>query len=122
MLLLALGAIFAPQRASAAVIPREVAYHYGDNGLVDGHAVETLVNESDATVHTRYSYDLSGNVIQRDEGSQQKWRFSYDGRDQQRRVIGPGGNEELYYYDENNQRFLSVERNKSGTRFGLGFG
>ena len=96
------------------VIGRDLTYAYGNHISTDGHAVEALEN-SDGSLNTVYGYDLSGNVSQRHETAQNKiWSFRYDGNDQQRIAKGPDGNEEVYYYDENGQRYLSVERDAEG--------
>tara|TARA_R110002096_G_scaffold16898_12_gene58083 strand:+ start:17603 stop:24475 length:6873 start_codon:yes stop_codon:yes gene_type:complete len=104
-----------PLALAPQVFGRDVDHNYGAHTgatAVDGHAVETLTNSSDNSIFAAYSYDKSGNVIQRDEymsGSLVQRDFTYDGDDQMRRAKLDGGNEELYYYDENGQRFLSVE-------------
>jgi len=104
-----------PLALAPQVFGRNVKHNYGLHtgvGAVDGHAVEVLTNTSDNSTYAAYSYDLSGNVIQRDEymtGSLVQQNFTYDGEDHMRRAKLLGGNEELYYYDENGQRFLSVE-------------
>ncbi|MCP4903218.1 MAG: hypothetical protein GY906_40165 [bacterium] len=93
---------------------RDVDYNYGDHETVDAHAVAALTNIGGG-LNTSYSYDLSGNVVRRHHHALDRfWEFRYDGDDRQRIVTAPGGNDEIYYYDENGQRFLSIERDSDG--------
>jgi len=103
-----------PLAVAPQVFGRFVDYTYGDQLSVDGHAVESLRNASDGSLYAGYSYDISGNVTERQEylegpNSLVTRYFTYDGLQKMRRAETKGGNQELYYYDENGQRYLAVE-------------
>ncbi len=93
-------------------VPREVDYDYG--GASDPEAVDVLRN-MDGTVRASYDYDEASNIIKRTEGKT-KVSFVYDGNNRQRiaRDLAGTGDYEVYYYDHNGQRMLSVTKDASG--------
>lgn len=101
------------------VLGRDVTYNYGDHGDVDAHAVQSLDNAK-GSAYATYLHDLSGNVTSRAESGGSTTTFVYDGDDLQREAK-TGNQRELYYYDENGQRFLSVKRSSGGYIFGNKF-
>lgn len=82
---------------------RNVRYEYG---AVDPQAVDRLVNIDDGEFYADFTYDLSGNMIERNspEGTM---RLRWNGLDQLRKVEGTNG-DEVYYYNHDGQRMLAV--------------
>lgn len=97
---------------------RNVNYVYGGS---DPEQVTSLTNVSGGAVYASYTYDAAGNQVTRSyPGSNELFEYTYDGKDQLRRVVrkvsGVVQGSEEYWYDGFGDRIEIVKRNASGTK------
>jgi RHS repeat-associated protein len=108
--------------ATTEVRARDVTHVYGDpvaSPPEDQELLKALKVASGANVGADYAtfeYDVVGNMTSRTltalatGGAPETWTYEYDGEDQLRRVVGPGGAVEEYWYDEGGQRVAIKKR------------
>lgn len=93
---------------------RAVDYEYG---AVDPQAVDRLTELNSGRIYGRFSYDLSGNMLQRITDAE-NLVMTWDGQDQIRTVQTVNGSE-VYLYDHSGSRILSMNE-EDGTRLWFG--
>ncbi len=113
-------AVEATALLNSEVTPRNVTYIYSGT---DPERITALRKNPGTKNLATYTWDDAGNQLNRTyPDSKDSWDYVYDGKNQLRRVTKKNngvvlGSEE-YWYDGDNQRYLTVTKDAAGTKTG----